>query len=142
MSKTCTLTIVGSVDDESYRRDLLDYGDADNVYFDLRMLSDYDLASYLNDCDFVVQNYHCTLNSGITLLALSKNRPVLCLKNDSFDFLIENGINGFKYEDFSTLESEISNLIKNKDKLKKKSFKSVEKYDCVRLSKLRDKLKL
>ncbi len=142
MSKLCSLTIVGNADDETYRRELMNYGDAFNVHFDLRMLSDYDLASYLNECDFVVQNYLCTLNSGVTLLALSKNRPVLCLKNDSFDFLIENGENGFKYGNFSELESEMASLVKNKEKLKQKSFKSVEMYDCVPLSQLRDTLKL
>lgn len=75
------IAIAGQCSDESFARDLsaLARGAA-NVSLDLRWLSGAELEAHVDRADAVALPYRDILNSGSTLFALSRARPVLAPK--------------------------------------------------------------
>ncbi len=80
------LLIVGGGRDGGLRQRLADMaGGCDNVTLDLRAgpLPEVELEQAIDGGDAVVLSYRDVLNSGATLLALSRNRPVLAPRRGS-----------------------------------------------------------
>jgi glycosyltransferase involved in cell wall biosynthesis len=76
------------------------YDSREDIILDLARIENSEVQYYINSSDFVVCPYGRSLNSGVGMLALSFNRPIIAPKMGGFIELISNNKNfGKLYSD-------------------------------------------
>lgn len=77
---------------------------------------DYELIpAYYNTCDCIA-SFSTSETQGLTIIeGLAAGKPTICINDDSFKEVIENGYNGYLFDDNSEFEKDIINLINNTD---------------------------
>lgn len=98
------LLIAGRVSDKESESKILAYAKADaSVLLNLGFVTDEDVQHYFNAADIVMLPYKRILTSGAALLSVTFERPIIAPRSGLIPELIENGKQGYLFEDYGDM---------------------------------------
>ena len=97
---TIKLLIAGKVwkdDFNQYQKKINTLGIQENVIQNIKYISDKHVKYYFSSADLVVLPYQKIYQSGVLLMTMSYNRPVLVSDIEGMTEIIQNNVNGFLF---------------------------------------------
>lgn len=106
------LLITGKSFYPEYINKLKEMVKGENIIFQEYSISGDDLPKYFSLAIFSVYSFSDILTSGSVILSLSYAVPVIVPDSGDLHYIIQNGLNGFKYQDTEMLKKYIEDVAK------------------------------
>jgi glycosyltransferase involved in cell wall biosynthesis len=131
---------------DEYQYLIDEYNLTNNVILHTKFISENQVSLYYSSCDLVVLPYTKIYQSGVLMMALSYERPVLVSDLSPLEELITNNVNGFTFqtENSADLSKRLKKILFDKENLDRVTKNGVElissKYNWNKIGRLSKKM--
>ena len=131
---------------DEYQYLIDEYNLTNNVILHTKFISENQVSLYYSSCDLVVLPYTKIYQSGVLMMALSYERPVLVSDLSPLEELITNNVNGFTFqtENSADLSKRLKKILFDKENLDRVTKNGVElissKYNWNKIGRLSKKI--